>query len=60
MPITQSIDGGTLTLRFAGDFVVDRLAEIESRSCRRVERSGALDRLRREWQSDASTFPARG
>ena len=30
MPITQSIDSGTLTLRLAGDFVVDRLVEIET------------------------------
>ena len=30
MPITQSFDGRTLTLKFGGDFTVDRLPEIEA------------------------------
>jgi len=30
MSITQSLDGGTLTLKFAGDVVLDRLPEVEA------------------------------
>ena len=30
MSITQSLDGGTLTLKFAGDFVLERLADVEA------------------------------
>jgi phospholipid/cholesterol/gamma-HCH transport system permease protein len=40
MPITQSHDGGTLTLKFAGDFVIDRLPEVEA-DLAAVTRSGA-------------------